>query len=157
MSTTISSGTDTPLGRFHARDRRPLYQQLAEGIAAHIRNGALPLGSRLPPLRALAKSHAVALVTASQAYEALAAEGLIESRSGRGTYVSFDADASEPAMTAQTPRASDAAPEQRSQDQWDSALSRYSAQTRRVAAMHLLRSSFRPGTIALSNGHTAPR
>ncbi|MFI5389447.1 MAG: PLP-dependent aminotransferase family protein, partial [Candidatus Eremiobacterales bacterium] len=44
----------------------------------------------------------------------------------------------------------------RQDDQWDSALSRYSAQTRRVAAMHLLRSSFRPGTIALSNGHTAP-
>src|SRR5690348_15651033 len=78
--------------QFHSRDRRPLYQQLAEGIAQQIRNGALPLGTRLPPLRELAKRHAVALVTASQAYEALAAEGLIESRTGRGTFVAFDAD-----------------------------------------------------------------
>ncbi|HET9343273.1 MAG TPA: PLP-dependent aminotransferase family protein [Candidatus Eremiobacteraceae bacterium] len=135
--------------QFHSRDRRPLYQQLAEGIAQQIRNGALPLGTRLPPLRELAKRHAVALVTASQAYEALSAEGLVESRTGRGTFVSFDSDAVE---TIEAPRPATS----RQDDQWDSALSRYSAQTRRVAAMHLLRSSFRPGTIALSNGHTAP-
>jgi len=135
--------------QFHSRDRRPLYQQLAEGIAQQIRNGALPLGTRLPPLRELAKRHAVALVTASQAYEALSAEGLVESRTGRGTFVSFDSDGVE---TIESPRPATA----RQDDQWDSALSRYSAQTRRVAAMHLLRSSFRPGTIALSNGHTAP-
>ena len=135
--------------QFNSRDRRPLYQQLAEGIAQQIRNGALPLGTRLPPLRELAKRHAVALVTASQAYEALAAEGLVESRTGRGTFVAFDADGAD---TVERPRAST----HRQDDQWDSALSRYSAQTRRVAAMHLLRSSFRPGTIALSNGHTAP-
>ena len=135
--------------QFHSRDRRPLYQQLAEGIGQQIRNGSLPLGTRLPPLRELAKRHAVALVTASQAYEALAAEGLIESRTGRGTFVAFDSDGVE---TVTLPRPAT----QRQDDQWDSALSRYSAQTRRVAAMHLLRSSFRPGTIALSNGHTAP-
>src|SRR5215469_17716438 len=83
------------LVQFHSRDRRPLYQQLAEGIAQQIRNGALPLGTRLPPLRDLAKRQAVALVTASQAYEALAAEGLVEARTGRGTFVAFDADAIE--------------------------------------------------------------
>lgn len=149
MSTSISIGAALAPVQFHARDRRPLYQQLAEGVAQQIRNGALPLGTRLPPLRELAKRQGVALVTASQAYEALAAEGLIESRTGRGTFVAFDADGIEAARPA-TP-----APEG-SADHWDSALSRYSAQTRRVAAMHLLRSSFRPGTIALSNGHTAP-
>jgi len=138
------------LVEFHPRDRRPLYQQLAEGIAQQIRNGALPLGSRLPPLRELARTHAVALVTASQAYEALAAEGLIASRTGRGTFVAFDADAVE---RTQPPSAS-APPSQAPES--DSGLTRYSAQTRRVAAMHLLRASFRPGTIALSNGHTAP-
>ena len=119
--------------QFNSRDRRPLYQQLAEGIAQQIRNGALPLGTRLPPLRELAKRHAVALVTASQAYEALAAEGLIESRTGRGTFVAFDAEGVE---TIERPRPAQPA---RQDDQWDSALSRYSAQTRRVAAMHLLR------------------
>ena len=69
----------------HARDRRPLYQQLAEGIALQIRNGALPRGSRLPAMRELARRQRVALVTASQAYEALASEGLGVSRTGRGT------------------------------------------------------------------------
>ena len=135
---------------FRSRDRRPLYQQLAEGIAAQIRDGALPLGTRLPPLRDLARRQKVALVTASQAYEALATEGLIESRTGRGTYVCYD-----PEARVQVPRPAPAAGNAGA-DQWDSGLSRYSAQTRRVAAMHLLRSSFRPGTIALSNGHTAP-
>ena len=145
------------LVQFHSRDRRPLYQQLAEGIAQQIRNGALPLGTRLPPLRELAKRQAVALVTASQAYEALAAEGLVEARTGRGTFVSFDAEALE-TRAPRKPVAASTAPvaPARDGDQWDSGLSRYSAQTRRVAAMHLLRSSFRPGTIALSNGHTAP-
>jgi DNA-binding transcriptional MocR family regulator len=132
---------------FHPRDRRPLYQQLAEGIALQIRNGAMPKGTRLPPLRELSKRQAVALVTASQAYEALAAEGLVEARAGRGTFVSFDADG----LQSPAPKSSAGKAEE-----WDSALSRYSAQTRRVAAMHLLRSSFRPGTIPLSNGHTAP-
>ena len=152
MGTSISNDPALAPVTFHARDRRPLYQQLAEGIAQQIRNGALPLGTRLPPLRDLAKRQSVALVTASQAYEALAAEGLVASRTGRGTFVSFDADAAE----APAPARSAAALAPRGTDQWDSALSRYSAQTRRVAAMHLLRSSFRPGTIALSNGHTAP-
>jgi DNA-binding transcriptional MocR family regulator len=138
------------LVEFHARDRRPLYQQLAEGIAQQIRNGALPVGSRLPPLRELARRQAVALVTASQAYEALAAEGLIESRTGRGTFVSYDAE------TLDARPARIAKPLLTESSHWDSALSRYSAQTRRVAAMHLLKSSFRPGTIPLSNGHTAP-
>ena len=63
---------------FSARDRRPLYHQLAEGIAAQIRDGALPKGTKLPPQREIAKTHGIALVTASQAYEVLAAEGLVE-------------------------------------------------------------------------------
>lgn len=138
---------------FHQRDRRPLYQQLAEGIAAQIRNGDLRRGHRLPPLRQLCKAQGVALVTASQAYEALVAEGLVESRTGRGTFVTFDADRVRAPRVAPT-SGSNAARQEPAQ--WDSALSRYSAQTRRVAAMQLLRSSFRPGTIPLSNGHTAP-
>lgn len=135
---------------FLARDRRPLYQQLAEGIAAQIRGGSLPVGTRLPPLRELAKRQAVALVTASQAYEALATEGLVEARTGRGTFVTFDIDAMSDVSAARRESSADVVPS------WDSALSRYSDQTRRVAAMHLLRSSFRRGTIPLSNGHTAP-
>jgi DNA-binding transcriptional MocR family regulator len=137
---------------FLARDRRPLYQQLAEGIADQIRDGRVPKGRRLPPLRELAKSHAVALVTASAAYDLLSAEGLIEARSGRGTFVAFDPDAPRKPAAAIAPREERAA----EGSVWDAGLSRYGTPTRRVEAMQLLRSSFRPGTIALCNGHTAP-
>lgn len=127
---------------FRSRDRRPLYQQLAEGIARQIREGILPPGTRLPPQREAAKLHRVALVTVSQAYEALAAEGLIDARTGRGTFVAAppDGQAAQPNVVGR----------------WDAGLIRYAAETRRVAAMQLLRSSVRPDSIALSAGHTAP-
>lgn len=132
---------------FHPRDRRPLYQQLAEGIAAQIREGALSPGARLPPQREAAKMHGVALVTASQAYEALVAEGLVEARTGRGTFV-----AAVPVVQRQRNAAGDGALLGR----WDPGIARYAAETRRVAAMQLLRASVRPGSIALSAGNTAP-
>jgi DNA-binding transcriptional MocR family regulator len=139
----------------HPRDRRPLYQQLAEGIAFQIRNLGLAPGTRLPALRDIAKSHGVALVTASQAYEALAAEGLIASRIGRGTFVLSVADPSRPNGQARV-----AALPARSRDidsnDAEAAISRYGAQNRRVAALQLLRWKVAPGAIALSNGHTAP-
>jgi 2-aminoadipate transaminase len=141
----------------HPRDRRPLYQQLAEGIAFQIRNLGLPPGTRLPALRDIAKSHGVALVTASQAYEALAAEGLIASRTGRGTFVLHDGDAPRAngqAKVAELPaRARDRDIET---GDAEASISRYEAQNRRVAALQLLRWKVAPGAIALSNGHTAP-
>ena len=140
---------------FSARDRRPLYQQLAEGIAAQIRDGSLPNGARLPAQREAAKVHKVALVTASQAYEILVSEGLVESRTGRGTFVAYDPSEfrRRPAPVA----SADAATlPPLSVGRWDPGLSRYAAETRRVAAMQLLRSAVRPGAIAISAGHTAP-
>lgn len=140
---------------FSGRDRRPLYQQLAAGIASQIRDGALGLGAKLPPQRAIAKSHGIALVTASQAYEVLASEGLIESRTGRGTFVTFDPAAEAQPLPAPAP--SDGAPlPALSVGRWDPGIYRYATETRRVAAMHLLRSAVRPGAIAISAGHTAP-
>ncbi len=136
---------------FHARDRRPLYQQLAEGIAQQIRDGSLADGAKLPPQREVARQHGIALVTASQAYEVLAAEGLVQSRTGRGTFVSHQADA--PPMRTASNRAS--VPDY-TVGNWDPGIYRYATETRRVAAMQLLRSAVRPGAIALSAGHTAP-
>ncbi len=150
----------------HPRDRRPLYQQLAEGIAFQIRDSALPPGTRLPALRDIARSHGVALVTASQAYEVLAAEGLVASRTGRGTFVTHDSDARSngtarngtvSGKTRSDRRASQAVREAVADEGTaDSSLSRYGAQNRRVAALQLLRWKVAPGAIALSNGHTAP-
>lgn len=138
---------------FHARDRRPLYQQLAEGIAQQIRDGSLAHGTKLPPQREVAKQHGIALVTASQAYEVLASEGLVESRTGRGTFVSHESDD----KPASRPRTAGRAPvPDYTVGYWDPGIHRYATETRRVAAMHLLRSAVRPGAIALSAGHTAP-
>lgn len=138
---------------FSGRDRRPLYQQLAEGIAAQIRDGSLPQGTKLPPQRAIAKQQGIALVTASQAYEVLASEGLVESRTGRGTFVSYDSHDFERLPPAPSNGASLPA---LSVGRWDPGIHRYATETRRVAAMQLLRSAVRPGAIALSAGHTAP-
>jgi len=144
---------------FSGRDRRPLYQQLAEGIAVQIRDGALSKGAKLPPQREMARSHGIALVTASQAYEVLASEGLVESRTGRGTFVSFDPLEAmrfdrKPTVS---PAPTDGVPlPAQSVGRWDPGIHRYATETRRVAAMQLLRSAVRPGAIAISAGHTAP-
>lgn len=138
---------------FKGRDRRPLYQQLAEGIARQIRDGSLPCGTRLPPQRAAARMHGVALVTVGQAYDVLAAEGLVTARTGRGTFVSFSDNGNGPGPAT----GESESPASRSfADSWDSGISRHAAETRRVGAMQLLRSSVRPDSIALSAGHTAP-
>lgn len=140
----------------HARDRRPLYQQLAEGIALQIRNGAVPLGGRLPALRELARTHEVALVTASQAYEALASEGLVVSRTGRGTFASYDGGAAIALGRFAGQRRQPQESRSTAVRDVDSVISPDGAQNRRVAAMQLSRWTVRAGTIALSNGHTAP-
>jgi DNA-binding transcriptional MocR family regulator len=136
------------------RDRRPLYQQLAEGIGVQIRNGVLPLGARLPALRELARRHEVALVTASQAYEALASEGLIVSRTGRGTFATYDASIATGRPGGERAVSPDSRPPPLRAV--DAIISPDGARNRRVAAMQLSRWTIPAGTIALSNGHTAP-
>lgn len=69
-------------------DRRPLYMQIVEQIQQHIRTGALPLGSRLPPIRELAIDLGLTRLTVHNAYAELQADDWIESHVGRGTYVS---------------------------------------------------------------------
>ena len=156
MDRVNKNTAQTQLGTvgLNARDRRPLYQQLAEGIGLQIRNGVLPLGARLPSLRELARRHEVALVTASQAYEALAAEGLVVSRTGRGTFATYDGSISPARRGGERSASADGKPPLPRAA--DSIISPDGAQNRRVAAMQLSRWSVRAGTIALSNGHTAP-
>jgi GntR family transcriptional regulator/MocR family aminotransferase len=65
----------------------PVYRQIAGHIRSEIELGALGIGARLPPIRALASEIGVNRDTVALAYEALAAEGLLESVVGRGTFV----------------------------------------------------------------------
>src|SRR2546423_822825 len=68
-------------------DRRPIYQQVAEGIRALIAKGELREGAQLPPVRQLASDLGVNLNTIATAYRELQAEGLINIRHGSGAVV----------------------------------------------------------------------
>jgi DNA-binding transcriptional MocR family regulator len=63
------------------------YKHLVDALAAQIRAGSLPPGTRLPTHRKLAAREGLALVTASRVYAELEAMGLVSGEIGRGTFV----------------------------------------------------------------------
>jgi DNA-binding transcriptional MocR family regulator len=65
----------------------PVYQQIAAAIRAQVESGALAPGDRLPTIRELAQRLAVNRDTVASAYEALAADGVVDAQVGRGTFV----------------------------------------------------------------------
>jgi GntR family transcriptional regulator len=70
-----------------AKDRRPIYKQVADGIKALIARGELAQGEPLPPVRQLAADLGVNLNTIAVAYRGLQEEGLISIRHGSGATV----------------------------------------------------------------------
>ena len=68
--------------------RQPLFVQLSSAIAEDVRNGRLKPGDPLPGTRELADRLGVTRNTVVAGYQELAAEGLVSSRVGRGTFVS---------------------------------------------------------------------
>lgn len=68
-------------------DRRPVYQQVADGIRALIAAGQLKEGMHLPPVRQIASDLGVNLNTIAVAYRELQDEGLIVIRHGSGATV----------------------------------------------------------------------
>jgi DNA-binding transcriptional MocR family regulator len=68
-------------------DGAPLYQQLADAIAARIESGALAAGERLPGQRDIAQELGINVTTVTRAFAQLQRRGLVESRPGRGTVV----------------------------------------------------------------------
>jgi GntR family transcriptional regulator/MocR family aminotransferase len=99
----------------------PVYEQIASQLRAAIEGGELAPGQRLPTIRELAQSLGVNRDTVALAYESLAAQRLVESGVGRGTFV------------ARAPRAGAAAPA------FAAALS---AQTQRLLAFERARPRF---------------
>lgn len=62
--------------------RPPAYRALADGIRLLVLEGRVPVAARLPAERELAVALAVSRTTVAAAYEALRAEGFLESRRG---------------------------------------------------------------------------
>src|SRR5205085_5576834 len=77
----------TPGAGPRMRARVPRYQEIADDLRAHIRDGALAPGARLDTQRQLAAAFGVTLMTLRQALEVLEREKLIERRHGLGTFV----------------------------------------------------------------------
>lgn len=65
----------------------PPFEQARSQIASRIATGALPSGTRLPTVRALAGDLGLAVNTVARVYKELEADGLIVTEGRRGTFV----------------------------------------------------------------------
>ena len=70
----------------------PRFRAIAEALASDIESGALPVGTRLPPQRDLARALGVAIGTVTRAYSLAEDRGLVRGEVGRGTYVGSHPD-----------------------------------------------------------------
>ena len=66
----------------------PLYHQLMQRLSEDIERGKYPVGSRIPPEHELEALYKVSRVTVRRALSELTAEGLLEKKQGKGTFVS---------------------------------------------------------------------
>jgi GntR family transcriptional regulator len=89
--------------RIDASERRPIYEQIADGIRGLIANGQLREGATLPPVRQLAKDLGVNLNTVAAAYRELQSDGLIALKHGSGTKVASVTAAGRPASELRAP------------------------------------------------------
>jgi DNA-binding transcriptional regulator YhcF (GntR family) len=65
----------------------PPFEQVRSAIASRVASGALPAGTRLPPVRALAGSLGLAVNTVARVYRELEADALVVTEGRRGTFV----------------------------------------------------------------------
>jgi GntR family transcriptional regulator/MocR family aminotransferase len=87
------------------RSRRPLGTQLYAILRDMILSGGFDAGDRLPATRTLARDLGLSRTTILEAFDRLTAEGLVESRTGSGTFVSavLKADRPKPSDTDGVP------------------------------------------------------
>ncbi len=65
----------------------PIYEQIERQLRAQILAGELEEGAPLPSIRKLAHELQISVITTKRAYEELEREGLIDSVTGKGTFV----------------------------------------------------------------------
>jgi len=68
-------------------DNAPIYQQLADRLAAQLLDGTPPEGDAMPSVRNLASRYLINPLTVSRALQALVESDLVESRRGLGMFV----------------------------------------------------------------------
>lgn len=68
--------------------REPIYHQIEKQVKALIASGHLPAGTPLPSIRVLAKDLEISVITIRRAYQNLEYQGFIETKQGKGTFVS---------------------------------------------------------------------
>ena len=67
--------------------KQPIYQQLADILAAQLLDGEPREGAAMPSVRVLAGQYLLNPLTVNRALQALGEEGLLENRRGLGLYV----------------------------------------------------------------------
>ncbi len=65
----------------------PIYRQITDQVRLAVTAGRLAVGEQLPSVRALAEDLVVNPNTVARAYSDLMREGLLESRAGRGVFL----------------------------------------------------------------------
>lgn len=83
-------GSQRVLGEDDQR-RTPAYRALADGVRLLVLEGRVPVAARLPAERELAAALTVSRTTVAAAYEALRADGFLESRRGAGSWTAVPA------------------------------------------------------------------
>ena len=73
--------------RVDGRSGVPPYQQIVQQVRQALRMGVLSVGDQLPSVREVVAVTAVNPNTVLKAYRDLEREGLVEARSGQGTFV----------------------------------------------------------------------
>ena len=74
--------------RLQNESSSPLYHQLMQRLSEDIERGTYPVGSRIPPEHELEALYKVSRVTVRRALAELTAEGMLERKQGKGTFVS---------------------------------------------------------------------
>jgi GntR family transcriptional regulator len=76
LTFNINTGSDTPI-----------YKQITDQVRLAVTNGKLTVGDQLASVRVLAEELVVNPNTVARAYADLMREGLLESRAGRGVFI----------------------------------------------------------------------
>ncbi len=72
----------------------PPFEQVRAQLAHRVADGTLPVGAKLPTVRALAADLGLATNTVARAYRELETASMIETRGRAGTFVAASGDAS---------------------------------------------------------------